>query len=61
MAVCLCSHAFLFSRWCVGELSCIPSAEWDDEDAIDAAINERSEESAEKSKIPHRTLNALAY
>ena len=42
-------------------MSAIPATEWDDEDAIDAAINERSEEGAKKNKIPHRTLNALAY
>ena len=61
MSVCLCPHAFLFSWWCTGELSCIPSAEWDDEDAIDAAISERLDESTAKSKVPHRHLNALAY
>ena len=61
MSVCLCPHASLFSSWCTGELSCIPSAEWDDEDAIDAAIKERFDESTAKSKIPHRHLNALAY
>ena len=44
-----------------GELSVIPTTEWDDEDAIDAAINERFEDNAKKNKIPHRTMNALAY
>ena len=52
---------WLLCIWETGELSAIPATEWDDEDAIDAAINERSEEGAKKNKIPHRTLNALAY
>ena len=36
------SHATLLtsllSIWETGELSCIPAAEWDDEDAIDTAV-----------------------
>ena len=52
---------WLLCIWETGELSAIPATEWDDEDAIDAAINERCEEGAKKNKIPQRTLNALAY
>ena len=52
---------WLLCIWETGELSAIPTTEWDDEDAIDAAINERFEDTSKKTKIPHRTLNALAY
>ena len=51
----------ILDTWEYGELSAIPTREWDDEDAIDAAINERFEDTAKQTKILHRTLNALAY
>ena len=51
----------ILDTWEYGELSAIPTREWDDEDAIDAAMSERFQDTAKQTKIPHRTLNALAY